>query len=110
MLQKRGHVVVVAKNGLEAVKAVENDEFDVVLMDMQMPEMDGEEATRVIRRMPPPRGGVPIIALTADVMVEDRERYLKCGINAHSSPHFLPSGRPKTMAAITGETITQEPS
>ena len=50
-------------------------------MDMQMPEMDGDEATRIIRMMPSPRGSVPIIALTADVMVEDRERYLKSGVN-----------------------------
>ena len=56
MLQKLGHVVVVTNNGIEAVKAVENNEFDVVLMDMQMPEMDGEEATRCIREMQPPKG------------------------------------------------------
>ncbi len=81
MLQKLGHAVVITKNGLEAVKAMKNEEFDAVLMDMQMPEMDGEEATRVIREMPPPRGQIPIIALTADVMVEHRESYLESGIS-----------------------------
>ena len=81
MLQKLGHAVVISNNGIEAVKAVESDEFDVVLMDIQMPEMDGEEATRCIREMPPPKGQLPILALTADVMVEHRERYLESGIN-----------------------------
>ncbi|MEI7607660.1 MAG: PAS domain S-box protein [Rhodospirillaceae bacterium] len=81
MLQKMGHTVEVAANGKEAVAAVESGNFEAVLMDMQMPEMDGDEATRIIRMMPPPRGSVPIIALTADVMVEDRERYLKSGVN-----------------------------
>ena len=81
MLQKMGHMVEVVANGKEAVAAVERGDFEVVLMDMQMPEMDGGEATRIIRMMAPPRGLVPIIALTADVMVEDRERYLRTGVN-----------------------------
>ncbi len=81
MLQKFGHTVTVASNGREAVAAVETTDFDAILMDMQMPEMGGEEATRIIRAMPAPRGAMPIIALTADVMPEDRERYLRSGLN-----------------------------
>ncbi len=81
MLQKQGHVISVASNGKEAVSAVETSEFDAVLMDMQMPEMDGEEATAIIRQMVPPKCRLPIIALTADVMVEHRERYLAAGVN-----------------------------
>ncbi len=81
MLQKFGHTVTVASNGREAVAAVEADEFDAILMDMQMPEMDGAEATRIIRAMSQPRGGLPIIALTADVMAEDRQRYFRSGVN-----------------------------
>ena len=81
MLGKFGHTVTMVANGREAVAAVEKGNFEVVLMDMQMPEMDGAEATRIIRAMPPPRGLMPVIALTADVMTEDRERYLKGGIS-----------------------------
>ncbi len=81
MLQKMGHTIVVADNGRIAVEAVEAGEFDAVLMDMQMPEMDGEEATRAIRAMLSPKDQLPILALTADAMVEHRERYLAAGVN-----------------------------
>ena len=81
MLQKMGHTVEVADNGRFAVKAVAAGEFDAVLMDMQMPEMNGDEATRVIRAMPPPKNQIPILALTADAMVEQRDRYLAAGVN-----------------------------
>lgn len=81
MLQKLGHSVEVAANGKEAVAAVESGSFDAVLMDMQMPEMDGDEATRVIRAMPPPKNRIPIIALTADAMLEQRHSYFKAGVD-----------------------------
>jgi signal transduction histidine kinase/CheY-like chemotaxis protein len=81
MLQKMGHTVQIAENGRLAVEAVAAGDFDVVLMDMQMPEMNGEDATRVIRAMPPPKNRLPILALTADAMVEQRDRYLAAGVN-----------------------------
>ena len=81
MLEKMGHSVVVAKNGIEAVNLHNALVHDVILMDMQMPEMDGEEATRVIRAMADTKSSVPIIALTADVMPEHRTRYLAAGID-----------------------------
>jgi signal transduction histidine kinase/ActR/RegA family two-component response regulator len=81
MLEKRGHRVEVAENGRIAVEAMTARDFDIVLMDMQMPEMDGEEATGLIRALPPPRNQVPILALTADVMPEHRQRYLRAGVN-----------------------------
>ena len=81
MLQKLGHSVEVAENGRIAVEAVAAKDFDIVLMDMQMPEMDGEEATRTIRAMPPPKNRLPILALTADAMVEQRGRYLAAGVD-----------------------------
>ena len=81
MLRAHGHEVATAENGQEAVTAVARDPFDLVLMDVQMPVMDGVEATRQIRRLPPPAGAVPILALSANVMPEDRARYLAAGMN-----------------------------
>ncbi|CAK0739319.1 hypothetical protein CCP1ISM_10350001 [Azospirillaceae bacterium] len=81
MLQKGGHSVEIAENGRFAVAAVEAGDFDAVLMDMQMPEMDGAEATKAIRAMQSPKNQVPIIALTADAMAEQRDRYMEVGVN-----------------------------
>ncbi len=80
ILRKGGHTVEVVDNGRLAVEAVISGHFDLVLMDMQMPVMNGEDATRVIRSMPPPKNSLPIIALTADAMMEHRERYLGSGV------------------------------
>jgi CheY-like chemotaxis protein len=79
MLDKVGCTVTVANNGIEALQALREQEFDFVLMDMQMPLMDGLEATRrIVAEWP----GVhpPIIALTANAMAEDRERCLDAGM------------------------------
>lgn len=86
LLEKRGHQVTLAANGREALCALErsNWEFDGVLMDIQMPEMDGIEATREIRRIEP--GGekrIPIIALTAHAMERDKERCFAAGMDRH---------------------------
>ena len=80
-LRKDGHHVDVVANGIEAVEAVEARPYDIVFMDMFMPEMDGVTATAAIRRLPPPAGRVPVIALTANVMAGDRERFLEAGMN-----------------------------
>ncbi|MEI6557767.1 MAG: CHASE domain-containing protein [Rhodospirillaceae bacterium] len=81
MLQQLGHSVRVVENGRQALDAVIAGDLDIVLMDMQMPEMDGEEATRAIRSLPGPWSGIPVLALTADVMAGHRERYLQAGVN-----------------------------
>jgi signal transduction histidine kinase/ActR/RegA family two-component response regulator len=81
MLQKFGHTVQVVENGRQAVDAVVAGDVDIVLMDMQMPEMDGEQATQAIRALPPPKNRLPVLAFTADVMAENRERYLRAGVN-----------------------------
>ncbi len=81
MLARRGHEVVVAGDGNAAVRLAAEERFDVVLMDVQMPVMDGIEATRRIRRLPGPAAHVPILALTANVMTAERERYLAAGMN-----------------------------
>jgi len=86
LLEKRGHRVTVAANGLEALEWQHKIPFDAVLMDVQMPEMDGHEATRQWRRAEAGLGRhVPIIAMTANAMQGDRERCLEAGMDAFLS-------------------------
>jgi signal transduction histidine kinase len=80
VLSKRGHVVEFASNGREAVEQASNKPFDVILMDLQMPEMDGLQATAVIRELPS-AARVPIVALTAHAMSGDRDRCLAAGMD-----------------------------
>jgi two-component system sensor histidine kinase ChiS len=83
LLQQQGCRVSFAANGREALAALHGDDFDVVLMDVQMPEMDGIEAAQRIRQLPDRRKAqIPIVALTAHVMQEDVERFLAAGMNA----------------------------
>jgi signal transduction histidine kinase/CheY-like chemotaxis protein len=85
MLTHAGHSVRIAANGVEAVEAVRDGTFDAVLMDMQMPLLDGIGATRHIRELPAPKGAVPIIALTADAMTGAREYYVEAGMDDYLS-------------------------
>jgi CheY-like chemotaxis protein len=92
LLEKRGHSVVVAGNGREALDVIARETFDVVLMDVQMPEMDGFEATRRIREREQTTGDhVPIIAMTAHAMKGDRERCLEEGMDGYISKPLQPS-------------------
>jgi CheY-like chemotaxis protein len=90
MLKGFGCRVHLAKNGREAVTAFEGEFFDVVLMDCQMPEMDGFAATRTIREMEQQRNArrTPIIALTANAMEGDRDRCLEAGMDDYLSKPF----------------------
>jgi len=82
LLEKAGHTVVVASDGLAAVDTIDRDSFDIVLMDVQMPRMDGLSATRAIREKEQSTGRhVPIIAMTANVTNEDRKRCLEAGMD-----------------------------
>jgi two-component system sensor histidine kinase/response regulator len=86
LLEKRGYSVLVANNGAEAIKAFENNQFDVVLMDIQMPVMDGFEATAAIRAKEKLTGGhIPIIAMTAHALKGDQERCVAAGMDAYVS-------------------------
>ncbi|MFZ1427118.1 MAG: ATP-binding protein [Geminicoccaceae bacterium] len=80
-LTHAGHQVSLATNGAEAVAMLSRQRFDVVLMDVQMPVLDGIEATRRIRALPPPVGTVPILALTASLMEAERRHCLAAGMN-----------------------------
>ncbi len=83
LLKRRGHTVTAVENGRQAIEALAGERFDLVLMDARMPEMDGLEATRVIRASPPPGvdPAVPIVALTAYALKDDRERFLEFGMD-----------------------------
>jgi PAS domain S-box-containing protein len=86
LLEKRGFLVSVARDGREAVAAVENEKFDVVLMDVQMPEMDGFEATAAIRAWERSSGGrTPIVAMTAHALKGDQQRCLDAGMDGYVS-------------------------
>lgn len=84
LLEQRGHKVTVANNGRQAIAALDSESFDVVLMDVQMPAMDGFEATAAIREKEKASGGhIPIIAMTAHAMKGDRERCLRAGMDGY---------------------------
>jgi CheY-like chemotaxis protein/HPt (histidine-containing phosphotransfer) domain-containing protein len=87
MLKRRGHDVEVVENGRAAVEAVGSSRYDVVLMDVQMPEMDGIEATRRIRAN---GSGIRIVALTAHATADDRTRCLEAGMNDFLTKPFAP--------------------
>ena len=86
MLEKRGHQVIVAPNGKEVLTLYEQGDFDLILMDVQMPEMDGLEATKTIREKEAQTDEhVPIIAMTAHTMKGDKERCLSAGMDDYTS-------------------------
>ena len=89
LLEKMGHAVDLAVNGSEAVEKAERESYDLVLMDIQMPVMDGLEATRRIRQSPV-RGSVPIVALTAHALAEERQRCEEAGMNGFVTKPFKP--------------------
>jgi two-component system sensor histidine kinase/response regulator len=84
LLEREGHTVAVATNGREAKERSESEKFDMILMDVQMPEMDGFQATAAIREVERTTGKhIPIIAMTAHAMKGDRERCLSAGMDAY---------------------------
>jgi CheY-like chemotaxis protein len=103
LLQKQGHTVTVANDGREAVEAVENGEFDVVLMDVQMPNMSGYEAAAAIRVRERASGKhVPIVAMTAHAMKGDEQRCLEAGMDGYVSKPIQPDHMMEAIARVTG--------
>jgi signal transduction histidine kinase/DNA-binding NarL/FixJ family response regulator len=101
-LGRHGHAVTVVANGEEAVRRAAAGGFDLVLMDMHMPVMDGIEATRRIRRLPPPAGTVPVVALSASVTPGERGRYRAAGMNACVGKPIV---WPELFAVLAGLTL-----
>ena len=90
LLQGRGHQVIVVGDGQAALNALEEQSFDLILMDIQMPEMDGLEATRILRERE--QGGMPrpIIAMTAHAMKGDRDKCIEAGMSGYISKPIQP--------------------
>ncbi|HEX8987955.1 MAG TPA: response regulator [Rhodocyclaceae bacterium] len=120
MLEDLGCEVDVASDGIEAVQCASERDYDLILMDMQMPKMDGLAATRAIRQMARQRG-TPIIALTANAFAEDRQRCFEAGMNDHLGKpvtpetlsaalgRWLPSMADRPVASTDGEDAFQIP-
>ncbi|MEO5378148.1 MAG: response regulator [Magnetococcus sp. DMHC-6] len=100
LLEGYGFIVTIANNGIEAVNAVQNNPFDAVLMDIQMPEMDGLEATRMIR-MDPKFEKLPILAMTAHAMAGDREISSSAGMNDYITKPIDPDRLLSTLMQWT---------
>jgi two-component system, sensor histidine kinase and response regulator len=84
LMERRGHKVTIAANGLEALEAIENNSFDIIMMDLMMPEMDGFEATKRIRNQEKSAGGhIPIIAVTASALKDDHAKCLAAGMDEY---------------------------
>jgi CheY-like chemotaxis protein/HPt (histidine-containing phosphotransfer) domain-containing protein len=125
LLEKAGHRVTVADNGLAALAALAEDNYDTVLMDIEMPEMDGLTATRIIRqaergetsaigiegrlfseiRFRLGQGHLPIIAMTAHAMSGDRERFLAAEVDDYLSKPFQPTQIFALLAKVSGRTV-----
>jgi CheY-like chemotaxis protein len=111
LLERKGHYVEVANNGVEAVALAQAREFDLVLMDIQMPEMDGHEATQEIRTWESPRGRhVPIVAMTAQAMKGDRERCLEVGMDEYLTKPVRAADLYSMISAVVGARRAKEPS
>ena len=91
LLGKAGYKIEVVENGHQAVDAVRHGDYDLVLMDVQMPELDGVEATKRIRALPAPKCNIPIVALTAHAMSGAKEEYLEAGMNDYVSKPIQPA-------------------
>jgi len=103
LLEKQGHRVTVASDGREVLSAIDREEFDIVLMDIQMPEIDGLETTAAIRKQEQSSGRhMPIIAMTAHAMRGDRERCLAAGMDGYISKPIVSTELLESIEAVIG--------
>ena len=102
LLLGMGHEVHIAQNGREALNMVRKDTYDLVLMDIHMPEMDGLEAMRRIRNLPGPVARTPIVALTANAMKGDRDHYINAGMDDYVPKPIDPDQLARVVAEKTG--------
>ena len=109
IMSKTGHKLDMVANGAEAVRAVMRIPYDLVLMDAHMPEMDGVTATRMIRELPGEVGQIPIIALTANAMKGDREKYIAVGMTDYVPKPINSEQLFAAIAGCTGQEPTETP-
>lgn len=107
LLEKHGHVVTLAENGREAVDYFVENDFDLILMDVQMPEMDGLEATRIIRDKSGLHTRIPIIAMTAHATEADKQSCLASGIDEYLAKPFRSADLYALIAQYTGRPTTR---
>ena len=100
VLGRRGHRLVVAEHGAEFLERASERHFDVLLVDIQMPVLGGEEAIRDLRRSDGPNRNTPAVALTANVMDDDRARYLRAGFDAVQHKPIAPGELIATLASL----------
>jgi CheY-like chemotaxis protein len=109
LLEKRGYSVAVAPDGQAAVEAFHTGGFELVLMDIQMPGMDGFEATAAIREREKLTGGhIPIVAMTAHALVSDQERCLASGMDGYVSKPIRTSELLATIERMLGDRLKPE--
>jgi CheY-like chemotaxis protein/HPt (histidine-containing phosphotransfer) domain-containing protein len=106
MLERLGFLVDIAANGFEAVEAVRSRPYDIVLMDLMMPKMDGLSATRAIRDIPGDAGRVPILAVTANAFAHDRDACFAAGMNGFVSKPIVADRLAEAINALTGPVRT----
>jgi hypothetical protein len=109
VLERFGHRCEMASDGLEALRAVQQHRFDVVLMDIQMPNLDGMAATRMLRALPPPAGLVPVIAVTAAGEPEDRAAYAAAGMDGFVQKPVATSDLLAAIASAVGPRAREAP-
>ncbi|MET7245643.1 ATP-binding protein [Methylobacterium sp. EM32] len=106
MLRKAGHSVDVATDGFQAVRAAEAGTYDLVLMDVQMPGLDGTMATRLIRCLPGPAGRVPVVAMTANVLPDQVQSFRAAGMDDHLGKPFTPA----ELTALLARWLDRDPA
>jgi len=102
LVENAGHHCDLVENGIEAVARVQAQPYDLVLMDIQMPEMDGVAATRAIRALRGPAASLPIIAMTANVLRDQQDEYLAVGMNAVVAKPIAPDELATVLASLVG--------